>query len=108
MSMMAPMMSSMIVGEPTETEVEIVEEHIPVKDSDLTEELSELNIEKEKLTNSSDEKEESRESDNSNPEGNEEVDKSNKGNSEEVTPSETDDDLLEQHEDETPEGVINA
>ena len=68
----------------------------------------ELNSEKEKVTNSSDEKEESRESDNSDPEGNEEVDKSNKGNSEEVTPSETDDDLLEQHEDETPEGVINA
>ena len=108
MSMMAPMMSSMIVGEPPETEVEIVEEHSPVKDSDLTEELSELNSEKEKLTNSSDEKEESHESDNSDPEGNEEMDKSNKDNSEEVIPSETDDDSLEQHEDETPEGVINA
>ncbi len=98
MSMMAPMMSSMIVGEPDE--VEITEEDVerePVQDEELAQELSEL---KEKDTNevSNEEVNDNSETDNST----DEVEK------EQSAETEDDSDLLEQDEDETPQGVIDA
>ena len=98
MSMMAPMMSSMIVGEPDE--VEITEEDVerePVQDEELAQELSEL---KGKDTNevSNEEVNDNSEPDNST----DEVEK------EQSAETEDDSDLLEQDEDETPKGVIDA
>ncbi len=98
MSMMAPMMSSMIVGEPDE--VEITEEDVerePVQDEELAQELSEL---KGKDTNevSNEEVNDNSETDNST----DEVEK------EQSAETEDDSDLLEQDEDETPQGVIDA
>ena len=98
MSMMAPMMSSMIVGEPDD--VEITEEDVerePVQDEELAQELSEL---KEKDTNevSNEEVNDNSETDNS----------TNEVEQEQSAETEDDSDLLEQDEDETPKGVIDA
>jgi len=108
MSMMAPMMSSMIVGEP-DNEVEIEEEITPpVKDTELAEELSELDTKK-----GEEKGEEKGESDkagiiNKNTAEEKEKETGDQGDLEKTRASENDDDLLEQHEDETPEGIINA
>ena len=103
MSMMAPMMSSMIVGEPDE--VEIQEEEVvrdPVNDEDLAEELLELD--------NNESTKESTEEDNTKAEKDvsEEKDGSENDNVETETGTEDDTDLLEQDEDETPQGVIDA
>jgi len=103
MSMMAPMMSSMIVGEPDE--VEIQEEEVvrdPVNDEDLAEELLELD--------NNETTKESTEEDNTKAEKDvsEEKDGSENDNVETETGTEDDTDLLEQDEDETPQGVIDA
>ena len=98
MSMMAPMMSSMIVGEPDE--VEITEEEVvrePVQDEELAQELSELK-EKDEQDVSNEEVNDTSETDNST----DEVEK------EQPVETEDDSDLLEQDEDETPKGVIDA
>jgi hypothetical protein len=98
MSMMAPMMSSMIVGEPDE--VEITEEEVvrePVQDEELAQELSELK-EKDEQDVSNEEVNDTSETDNST----DEVEK------EQHVETEDESDLLEQDEDETPKGVIDA
>jgi len=97
MSMMAPMMSSMIIGEPDE--VEITEEDVerePVQDEELAQELSELKVNTNEVSN---------EEDNDNSETDNSTDEVEKEQSAET---EDDSDLLEQDEDETPKGVIDA
>ena len=97
MSMMAPMMSSMIIGEPDE--VEITEEDVerePVQDEELAQELSELKVNTNEVSN--EEVNDNSETDNST----DEVEK------EQSAETEDDSDLLEQDEDETPKGVIDA